>query len=834
MSGVNLDYTIDGGQSGSRQYPGTGPQTHTFTGVPKINTAGVRNGTPVGNVCGYTVALTAYNAYGSAAGATVKIWNVPGMSVRNAYPAEEISTQEQLAAMVKGNAGKKYVLVNNITLSGAWTPIGTGTGANAFQGIFYGNGHTITVGSGFTFSNTANTGIFGYTDGNAVIRDLAVVYNADVTTGGSATRIGGIVGYVGGSTRISNCVVSGTSGATLSKAGTSEDIYLGGMAGHMDPGAVIANGSSGLNVRLENSTGKAWAGGAAGYIAEGGDGSVTNIDGVSVSGNVSLVKTDNSRLYIGGVVGASVNQGWIKNVSFSGTVSASTTASVATANSIGGIVGYAMRTSFEGCVFAGTIRTPVDGHSFLASGGTYNETRIGGIAGYYTTGGKSPTMRDSISSGMFSIAHDGAGTLSLGGVVGLVNAKKTDTGDLGGDEPKDGNGKPENMITIENCWYELGNIILERDSLGSGRYDQIGGFVGKLDPGIIRNCKSLAGLIKVTGNADAYAGSLWAGGFVSEIRQFSTVQNCYSASPVEAYNYYATSRLGSDYVGRGMSVGGFVAFMQDKGTIEKCYASGAVTAYAVADRLAVGGFAGKAGLFDADTNDKADNTIKYCYAAGNVSASSGRTVANSPEFGVGGLVGITGGTVISNCYARGEVFAEANSGDIPVYAGGITGHLSNATSHSGTYDGKIEKSFATGSVTAHSAVSSAVYAGGIVGYVASGTVEKNAALGSLVNAQSNSASRNAGRAYGYSYTPVPHSANYAISSMTLEEDNYDIYTPAFATPVDDATGQDGADALASVFRNQTIWKNALSFSTPDWDFSTIYMGRPKLAGLGGQ
>jgi hypothetical protein len=277
-----------------------------------------------------------------------------------------------------------------------------------------------------------------------------------------------------------------------------------------------------------------------------------------------------------------------------------------------------------------------------------------------------------------------------------------------------------------------------------------------------------------------------------------------------------------------MMVGGFVAFMQRGGEIEKCYASGDVTAYAANQRLAVGGFAGRA-----DKNDGTAvlNTIQFCYAAGNVNATSTRSSGNETDFDVGGFIGKPEGTMISDCYALGEVFADAQTGAaVPVCAGGIAGYLAN----DGAVQGTIQNCFATGSVTAKNAVSSKpVYAGGIVGYVASGTVQNNAALGSGVTAQGGN-SQDAGRVYGSSAGTNQHN-NYALSNMALEEDpSYTTYTPAPRTVVPGENGQDGADASASAFRNQTIWTSALSFSTTNWDFSTIYKGRPKLAGLGGQ
>jgi hypothetical protein len=824
-------YSVDGGVRQPLALDGDG--NFSIPNVPAITDSGVRNGEAVANVHEYQISFYVSSGSEVVKADTIKIWNIPGMSVSNTAPAEEISTQAELAAMATGNAGKKYVLANDITLSGTWMPIGTDT--DPFLGTFYGNGHAITVGSGF--DNVACTGIFGYTGGSAVIRDLAVAYNADVTADSSATDIGGIVGRAGGTTAIRNCVVSGADSATLSKTGASVETYLGGMAGYMEPGAVIVNGSSNLNVHLGIDEYKGSAGGAVGYIAGDSSVSITNISGVSASGNVSLDTTSNYRMNVGGVVGASESSGWIEDVSFAGTVSASRdaaerppgTSDPAMANSIGGIVGSAAGTSFDSCVFTGTVKTPIDGGSFGTAGGVGYETRVGGIVGYYTTGGVlRPRMRNSTASGMFSIIHNGSGTLFLGGVVGLADNKKDDQSE-----------ETENKITIENCRYERGTIILERNQLLFSRYDLIGGFAGKLDPCDITDCESLAGLIRVTGRSPDYAGSLWAGGFVSEIRTGSNVTNCYSASPVEAHNYSSAGR--TDH--RGMAVGGFAALIQFEGIVTNCYASGNVTAYAASDRLAAGGFAGRADRFDVT----AGNKIQFCYAAGDVHAISDRpTASTNPtwiDFAGGGFAGISIGTAISDCYALGDVLAEGGSAAVPVYAGGFSGYLADAINPShtpATNPGSIETCFAAGSVRAQSAEAARVYAGGVAGYAASGTLRNNAARGALIQAKSdNATNRKAGRVYGEkSSTPPTINSNYGLKTMTTGTGGYyDTVSPSIPSSNIGPADMNGADVAHDTktsttppgIRTENFWKNTLGFSAADWNFSDVaYRGYPVL------
>jgi hypothetical protein len=269
-----------------------------------------------------------------------------------------------------------------------------------------------------------------------------------------------------------------------------------------------------------------------------------------------------------------------------------------------------------------------------------------------------------------------------------------------------------------------------------------------------------------------------------------------------------------------MMVGGFVALVQMGGAIEKCYASGNVTASAAAQRLAVGGFAGRGDKNSSSTSDNAVlNTITSCYAAGDVRAASDRSSANYTDFDVGGFIGKPEGTTISDCYALGEVFAEARYGAVPVCAGGIAGYLGN----DGSVEGAIKNCFAAGSVTAQSAVSGPVYAGGIVGYAASGTVEKNAALGTLILAKSDNSNCKAGRVYGEKNAATPND-NYGLSGMKTGTGGY-YEAVIFSPPTSNAAGDDGADVNSDTsppgIKTQNFWETTLSFSSGYWNFSGI-------------
>ena len=89
-----------------------------------------------------------------------------------------------------------------------------------------------------------------------------------------------------------------------------------------------------------------------------------------------------------------------------------------------------------------------------------------------------------------------------------------------------------------------------------------------------------------------------------------------------------------------------------------------------------------------------------------------------------------------------------------LHAGGLLG-----------YSGmNITRCFAAGSVNAHhnSSAGYGVYAGGLAGYRAGGTISYSAALGAKVIATGGSTASAANRVYGSSTT---QSNNYAINSM---------------------------------------------------------------------
>ena len=133
--------------------------------------------------------------------------------------------------------GKTFTLVDNITLSGSWTPIGNAT--NKFKGTFDGNSKTIS-GLTMTFTSTSAVldygGLFGYAQ-DAIIKNITLtgvsIINDDRTILGPQ-YVGGIVGRAD-NTDVLNSSVTGSIDATN---------YVGGIAGHIANGSLVSNSSS--------------------------------------------------------------------------------------------------------------------------------------------------------------------------------------------------------------------------------------------------------------------------------------------------------------------------------------------------------------------------------------------------------------------------------------------------------------------------------------------------------------------------------------------------------------------------------------------------------------
>ncbi len=183
------------------------------------------------------------------------------------FAPEEISTTEQLAAVLKNLYGN-YKLIADIDLAGVnWTPIGQwapkGTNSASFRGSFDGNGHVI---KNLKVSGRAYSGLFGYNHGTLMNIELADV----VIDSLERDYVGGLAGYNNG--LIINCSVTGNS---LVKGGR----YTGGLVGYTL--GVIKK--SYTNCRVEGSL---ESGGLVGRATNLNNQNVTLIEECYTTGNI--------------------------------------------------------------------------------------------------------------------------------------------------------------------------------------------------------------------------------------------------------------------------------------------------------------------------------------------------------------------------------------------------------------------------------------------------------------------------------------------------------------------------------------------------------------------
>jgi hypothetical protein len=214
---------------------------------------------------------------------------------------------------------KHYTLMDDIILTGNWTPIGTNL--TPFSGVFDGGGFSV---SGLTISSatTVHQGMFGMIAGTSV--NLAVVKNlslVDVNITSSGNSVGGIAGTAFEYAQINNCSVSGI------------------ISGNGDVGGVVGR------VELNNTVENCYVTGSISSSNENVGGVVGHNRGGIVQNCYATanVKDTGTATNIGGVVGYNYNNGTVQNCYATGNVSGF--------NNVGGVVGqsYVMNT-VKNCV----------------------------------------------------------------------------------------------------------------------------------------------------------------------------------------------------------------------------------------------------------------------------------------------------------------------------------------------------------------------------------------------------------------------------------------------------------------------------------------------------
>ena len=251
----------------------------------------------------------------------------------------QIWTAEQMNAIGTdpNDLDKHFKLMADINLS-AYTGSSfniIGSDSNAFEGVFDGNGHTI---SNFTYSSTGtgDIGLFGCVEG-AEIKNLGVVNPNIYVENGRA--VGALVGWTmneGGGVTISDCYVEGGS-----VSGGESVRYIGGLAGTTQGGGSVVNCYSSATVTTEGN----YIGGLIGGIER------ITINNCYVTGSVS------SMSWAGGLVG--VNWGNDPTPYYK-IMNCYVTGSVSGLEQVGGLIGKNFDISIVNCYATGSVSGTTD------------------------------------------------------------------------------------------------------------------------------------------------------------------------------------------------------------------------------------------------------------------------------------------------------------------------------------------------------------------------------------------------------------------------------------------------------------------------------------------
>lgn len=320
----------------------------------------------------------------------------------------EISNEEQLRAFAADvNNGNQYTgwlvtLTDDIKLTEEWTPVGeyklVGNTyyQREFNGVFDGQGHTV---SGLSINTDADEGYFGLFGNASDIKNVTV--RGSINCDGIKSPLGGGKYYIGGIAGYARNVTNCTSYVDIT---TRSAGHTGGIAGHLSSASGCMNYG---DVTVDRSKDKRdsvlpneWVGGIAG----------SSDRSISRSANYGDISFDAGEFKTG-----DTGQG-LAGVALDGTASST--------GGFGGIAGYAPYGTFTDVVNRGNIT----GHMRLAGGIIGNAGQSGQtLTNCYNTGSIT-------STGDHYPNHE----IRLGGIVGS-------------------NAFCQSDLTLNNC-YSTGNV----------------------------------------------------------------------------------------------------------------------------------------------------------------------------------------------------------------------------------------------------------------------------------------------------------------------------------------------------------------------------------------
>ena len=352
------------------------------------------------------------------------VWYNPSASEYEISAAGEL---RELSALVRDGvafSGKTIYLTGDIDLEEEiFTPIGNG--AKAFQGIFDGQGHTV---SGLSVANVQHAGLFGHVGAGGQIKNVHVIASKIKTATTASSEIlyyyaGGLAGYYNSTLPIENCSVKADSIIAIANAPvgtTTLRAYSGGLAGYsqaetISNSFVVGNILAAAQANMNSITSTSYSGGLVGSTGK------ATIENSYAKGSVLATAY---RPYSGGLAGHIDNaSATIINSYTSADVSASSsgaTGNLAFHCSAGGLIGYSNNASTTTTHTVTIIDSYSNGNILsLASGsgsGTDVVCNAGGLVSWVSN--SAIIIKNSYSNGNVVSSTTASSNIYSGGLIG--------------------------------------------------------------------------------------------------------------------------------------------------------------------------------------------------------------------------------------------------------------------------------------------------------------------------------------------------------------------------------------------------------------------------------
>ena len=664
----------------------------------------------------------------------------------------EIDSAEKLIAFANAYNNNEYselgsnlvaTVTSNITFDSTSSEAFNATGGigiadNYFNGIFNGNGHTVS-------SLSATVPLFAYIGGGGTVKDLTVDNACSFTfthPNTSEGNYGAIAGYHKG------IIDSVKVAANVSLAAVADVAYMtsiGGLVGRATTGK-IQNGSeysglistpSGFTTASDN---KLIIGGLVGRFTNTGSATGSYFKG-AISNEAQVPTSENKSdpyLIIGGIVGYLGGGGSVTSCettanhagvggagSYSselGTIVNKTT--ISNHSAVGGIVGENYQGTVSECtngaiVFCTIFRGSQTGARYMKTGGIVGRNDANGTITDCTNNGKVSHRSNPRLQAIGGIAGNNAGTIS-GCTNNAVVANYTSGQSVkSGRQIQLGGIVGENTSSNVSNVHNTGNLEISRVEDGADIDVSLGGVIGKssaaidgVSPANITNSGTvLWNTYNTTQLAAANAYNL--GGIVGYSSK--SVQNVKNTGLVQ-FNWVGTTDMAAQ-ARLGGIVGQVTQAVQNVENTGKVYVNW--TGASATSDIQMGGIAGRAGAdirnatnsgyiqFNHTVNKLASDismggiagylsgngTLKDCLNQTTAAANSGEVYFNIDISGgggahqndcVGGILGSsTANVTLDNCDNRGYVhtgrYGSAND-DNACYLGGVVGYLGGASS----------------------------------------------------------------------------------------------------------------------------------------------------------